>query len=144
MEINQLHDVPTVSYEGAWSNPNAVKNLKESFVIKPDAKSCQLPLDHIREVVVEQKLPVNRVGVSASGNTFVHCPNIEVRDNLQQMFSDYPGQTVHPLKDRQPSISIVGITEVFTKEELVVTIQNLNKNVDELMKQGHYFKIFHI
>ena len=110
-------------------------------MIKPDFKETQLDLDTIHEIVVDTELPVNKVGVSSIGNTFVHCPTIEITDKLQEQFSDMPGQTVHSLKNKQPSISIVGITENFTKDTLVERIRIENKYVKELMNDGHTFKI---
>ena len=54
---------------------------------------------------------------------------------------DIPNQTIHSLKEKLPSISIVGITEEITKEELVTKIRQQNPYVKELIDQEHTFKV---
>ena len=139
---NQPSGLPTVIHGGAWADPKSVQNLRASLVIKPNDKKDQVNLETIRKIVVDNNIPVSKVGVSTSGNTFIHCPSIAARDKLQPLLeSDIPNQTVHSLKEKLPSISIVDITEKFTKEELVTRIRQQNSYVNELIDQDHIFKV---
>ena len=112
---NQPSGLPPVMHSGAWADPKSVQNLRASLVIKPNDKKDKVNLESIRKIVVDNNIPVSKVGVSTSGNTFVHCPSVAVRDKLQSLLeSDIPNQTVHALKEKLTSISVVGITEEFT------------------------------
>ena len=111
-------------------------------MIKPNDKKDKVNLESIRKIVVDNNIPVAKVGVSTSGNTFVHCPSAAAKDKLQPVLeSEIPNQMVHSLKEKFPSISIVGITEEIIKEDLLTRLRQQNNYVNELMDQGHTFKV---
>lgn len=147
---DQSPELPAVTYGGSWADPKSVQNLRSSLLIKPvstenGAKNTPVSLESIRKIVVENNIPVSKVGVSANGETFVHCPSTAARDKLQPLLeTDLPSQTVVSLKEKLPSISIVGITGEISKETLINDICNQNSYVNDLVKEGHTFKILFI
>ena len=138
---------PPVSYGGAWSNQNNVQNLRASLVIKPVTKenvanTTAINMESIRKLVVDNSIPVSKIGVSKSGNTFIHCPSTAARDKLQPLLeNDLPNKTVISLKEKLPSVSIVGVTEDISKEDLVTEICNQNSYIGDLIKDGHTMQI---
>ena len=138
---------PAVSHGGPWSSQKNVQNLRASLVIKQVTKenvanTTPVDMESIKKLVVKNSIPVSKVGVSANGNTFIHCPSTAARDKLQPLLeSDLPNKTVVSLQEKLPSVSIVGITEEISKEDLVTEIRNQNSYIDDLIKQGHTLKI---
>ena len=75
-----------------WSDGNRVQNMKSSLVIKHksgDTAGDAADLSKIREIVVQNNIPVSNVGVSKNGNTFINCLSVESRDELQPLLSDH-------------------------------------------------------
>ena len=134
------------SYSGAWSNLKSVESLKSSLMVKPVSNDkTPVALDNIERIVVKNKIPVSRVGVAANGNTYIHCPNRAARDKLIPLLeTDLPQETVQPLKEKLPSITIVGITKEVSKEDLLLQICNQNEYISELIKTGNVFNILFV
>ena len=136
------NQISGASNGGALSDINSVNKLRSSFLVKTKPDKQKLTKDDIRKVIVDNKLPVNSVGESKKGNYFIHCPSVETRDELQKKFSELDTQIVHPLMDKEPTISIVGITEPFTdKVELTKRIMEMNPKVKTLNDDGQTFVI---
>ena len=93
--------------------------MKASLVIKPTVLSEKISMESIRKIVVNNKIPVTKVGVSSKGNAFIHCPSAEIRDELESHLVKVPNQKVHAIKDRLPSISNAGFTQPIEKDTLV-------------------------
>lgn len=135
-----------VTYGGSWSDPKAVQNLRSSLVIKPvadaDGKKSTVNLENVRKIAVDNNIPVSKVGVSANGNTFIHCPSSAARDKLQPLLaSNNPNQSVKPLQEKFPSISITGITEAISKDDLVTEVRKQNDYINTLIENGNTFKV---
>ena len=138
---NQSTGIPSVSQGGVWSNPNAVQQLRASLVIKPNTPEDKLDMKELNKIVVENNVQVSKVGVSTKGNTFIHCASVEARDKLEEKVKELTGHTAHSLLDKEPSISLVGLTEELTKEELVEQIRKQNPAMRTLTDEGQTFKI---
>ena len=141
-----------------WSNPSDVQrvktNLKSSIIIKPN-NGAKPDLKKIREIVNTNNLPVHNVGVSNTGNTFIHCASEQTRatlvNELQTEFgTDY---TPEPLKDFDPTISIVGVTknewDTTLKDDdekiaLIAKLRAQNRFLDDMMNAGLNFNILFI
>ena len=138
---NQSPGIPSVSQGGVWSNPNAVQRLRASLVIKPNSPQDKLDMKALNKIVVENNVQVSKVGVSTKGNTFIHCTSVEARDRLEEKVKELAGQTAHSLSDKEPSISLVGLTEELSKIELKERIRDQNPDMKTLIDAGENFTI---
>ena len=159
-ELNEMkslisnRDLTTNKMEqnNSWADAKRVHTMKSSFVIKHKTKSdtgSTIDVNRIRQIAVENNIPVSNVGVSQKGNTFVHCPSVEHRDKLQPLISaDVNDKDVVPIKDKSPHITITDITKTgaddITKESLLKHISNQNLQVAELIDAGEEFNILFI
>lgn len=146
LQEESVNAVRYPNYGGPWSNTKNVENLKASLMVKATAdKNSSVTLENIEKIVVQNKIPVSRVGVSTNGNTYIHCPTKAARDKLMPLLGeDLPAETVQTLKEKLPSISIVGITKEVSKEDLLLQICNQNEYISELIKQGNVFNILFV
>ena len=125
-----------------WSDTDKVNNLRSSFIVKPKPGEQKMPKEDLRKVILENNFQVSSVGESSKGNYFVHCPSLETSTKLQEKLTDLGTHVVHSLADKEPTISLVGITEPFNeKNELKTRILDLNPTVKALNDQGNTFEI---
>ena len=141
---NQSTGIPGVSHGGAWSNPNAVQQLRASLVIKPNTSEDKLDMKELSKIAVENNVQVSKIGVSTKGNTFIHCASVKARDRLEEKVKELTGHTAHSLSDKEPSISLVGLTEELTKSELMEQIREQNPVMKTLTDAGETFAILFI
>ena len=80
---NQPIGAPTNTQGSPWTNTGAVQRLRSSFMVKPFGL-VKADIKQINKIVVDNKLQVNKIGESQTGNTFIHCPSEDVRNTLQQ------------------------------------------------------------
>ena len=66
---------------------------------------------------------------------------MEARDRLEEKVKELAGQTAHSLSDKEPSISLVGLTEELSKVELKERIRDQNPDMKTLIDDGENFTI---
>ena len=133
-----------------WTNPRAVRELKSSFLVKPSG-STKADIEKINKIVIDNNLQVNKIGVSLTGNTFVHCPTEEASNSLQERLqTELDGHIIQPLQDPHPSISIAGVTKLEWNPSHVTPegttaflerLRNQNPFLDGLIANGESFNI---
>ena len=152
------HDITAIQPTGPqpntqgnpWTNTGAVRKLKSSFLVKPSG-SDKADIEKINKIVIENNLQVNKIGVSQTGTTFIHCPTEDASNSLQRkLLTELDGHIIEPLQDHLPSISIAGVTELewnpsqVTPEGTTAFIQRLrdqNPFLEDLITNGESFKI---
>ena len=133
-----------------WSNQKGLQRVKASLVIKnkpgsiaPSDKSAEL--SKLKKVAVFNKIPLSRVGYDKNGNTFIECPSITDRNNLQPLLvTDFNDKEVSVIKDKLPCISIVGIQDEVTKSNLVSQITKQNPALETLINSGEEFNVLFV
>ena len=141
-----------VEQNNSWTDAKRVHTMKSSFVIKHKTKTdtgSTIDVNRIRQIAVENNIPVSNVGVSQKGNTFVHCPSVEHRDKLQPLISaDVSNKDVVPIKEKSPHITITDITKTssddITKESVLKQIRNQNPQIAEHIDAGDEFNVLFI
>ena len=112
--------------------------------IKPNTPEDKLDMKKLSKIAVENNVQVSKIGVSTKGNTFIHCASVKARDRLEEKVKELTGHTAHSLSDKEPSISLVGLTEELTKSELMEQIREQNPVMKTLTDAGETFAILFI
>lgn len=136
----------------AWVDPNRTQAVKSSLLIKPTAgttTSLSNDLGKIRDIAVNNNIQVRNVGISKSGNTFIHCSSTADRNKLQPLLSDnYQGREIIPLKENLPHITINGIIQVddedITGDKVLRQICNQNPVIADLKESGEELKVLFV
>ena len=45
-------------------------------------------LNKLKDIAVNNGIPVSKIGVSKSADTFIHCPSVDDRNKLQPLIQD--------------------------------------------------------
>ena len=67
--------------ENVWNSTEGLRRVKSSIVIK-NTSDINKPVDisFLKDITINNRIPVNNVGVSKDGNTFINCPSIEAKE----------------------------------------------------------------
>ena len=118
-------------------------------MVKPHVTHGKPDIKEISKIVVDNKLQVNNIGVSATtGNTFINYPSEAARDELKsKLQAALEDHDMQPLSDMLPSISIVGITENewdktnVSPDGIANLMQRLKDQNPDLITNGESFNI---
>ena len=132
--------------ESDWSNVKRVDNMKASLVIKQAPGINKPDLKRLREIAVQNKIPVSNVRTSKKGDTFIQCPTTKDRDRLEPLLhADYGKEEVAALKEKLPHISIVDILKTdgvnVSKESILSDIRDQNPAISDLITAGEEFTV---
>ena len=136
----------------SWSNTKRVHAMKSSFVVKhktDSATGSTIDINRVRQIAVENSIPISNVGVSQKGNTFIHCPSVEDRDKLQPLISaEVQDKDVVSIKEKSPHITITDITKTnsddITKESILEQVRIQNPGIAELIHSGDDFNVLFV
>ena len=138
-EINK-----SISGTNVWSDKTRVSSLKSALLIKPDKNGKPVELPVIRDLAIRNGIQVNKTVVTEAGNTFINLPSAADREKLTPLLQTSsvvsPDQIVN-LKEKLPTISIVGIEEEITKDTASEYVLGQNKAIEKLVEDG---EIFHV
>ena len=132
-----------------WFNKQRVHQMKSSLLIKhkKDLNSpTAVDLNKIKDIAVNNNIPVTNIGVSQKGDTFIHCPSAEARDKLQPLISaDLEDKEVVSMKEKCPHVTIVDIIQTgdedLTKDTILSQIRSQNPQISALIESGNQFNI---
>lgn len=138
-EIDKLSDsivtkmsnpvTPTV-----WSDTKRVEEVKSSLLVKADKDGKPVDPGKVRKIIRENGVPVNKVVVASSGDTFINLPNVKSRDKLHPLLQSDTNDIVL-LKSKLPAISLLGVTDKLSNEEIKQGIVNQNESIGRLVKE---------
>ena len=105
-----------------------------------------MDLNKIKDIAVNNNIPVTNIGVSQKGDTFIHCPSAEARDKLQPLISaDLEDKEVVSMKEKCPHVTIVDIIQTgdedLTKDTILSQIRSQNPQISALIESGNQFNI---
>lgn len=125
---------------GVWNDTEKVAAMKSSLMVKADKDGNPVDASKVRKLVRENGIPVIKVVATATGDTFINLPNEESRDKLQPLLQSEDNQVV-PLKSKLPAVSLLGVTENLSKEQIKEGICNQNVSVGNLVHDGEEFSV---
>ena len=146
-DIPQLQNMPNSN--SPWFNKSKVQNMKSSLIIKSKDGSTnsdkEADLAKLKTLAGSNKIPVTRVGFDKNGNTYVDCPTAEGSSLLKPLLAaNFQDKNVSEVKEKLPSISIVGIQEEITKSNFVSLLCKQNPEIDTLITAGEEFNVLFV
>ena len=133
---------PKQQNQTVWNNPTSVENLKASLLIKADGNGRPVDADKVTKMVMDHGVPVNKVVVTSTGDTFMNFPNVESLDKIRPLLEQSDNEVV-TLKKKLPSVNLLGVTEEFTQEQIKSGICSQNKVVGDLVKAGQELSVIY-
>ena len=95
------------------------------------------------KMVMENGVPLNKVVVTRTGDTFINFPNVESQDKIRPLLEQSDNEVVI-LTKKLPSVNLHGVTEEFTQEEINSGICSPNKVVGDLVNAGQELSVIYI
>ena len=126
---------PAPGVNTVWSDSNRVDQMiKSSILVKPDIHGNPVSADKVKKTVMDHGIPVTKVVVSSSGDTFINMPDEKSRDKLHPLLQSEDNEVVL-LKSKLPSINILGVTEELSRDEIKQGICNQNASIGVLVNE---------
>ena len=126
--------VPVKSNPTVWDNLSKVEEMKSSLMVKPDQHGIPIDKNKLKKIVMDNGVPVNKIVVSQSGDTFINMPSEKVRDKLHPLLGS--DNEVVFLKKKLPSVKLLGITEKLTSDQIKTGLCNQNEAIGNLVNAG--------
>ena len=123
--------VKTVSVT-PWNDTERLEGMKASLLIKPDEAGNPVNAKTVKKIVMDNGVPVNKVVVTSTGDTFINLPDQKSRDKLFPLLKSDKNDVVL-LKSKLPTISILGVTDELTKGEIKSSLCNQNPFLSKLV-----------
>ena len=87
----------------------------------------------VEKAIIEKGIPVTNSYTNKSGKLVVVCENVESRDELQRIIaSSNENVEMKSITKKKPSITIVGLSRNYSKEEII----------NQLVSQNHFIRQF--
>ena len=126
---------PAPGVTTVWSDSNRVNQMiKSSLLVKADTDGNPVSAEKVKKVVMDHGIPVTKVVVSSTGDTFINMPDEKSRDKLHPLLQSEDNDVVL-LKSKLPSISIMGVTEDLSRDEIKQGICNQNASIGMLVNE---------
>ena len=125
-----------------WNNKVRVEEMKSSLMVKPDNEGNPVDSKTVKKIVLDNGIPVNNIVVSSTGATFINLPNQNSRDKLGPLLQSDSNDIVM-LKSKLPTISLLGVTDELTKEEIKTGICRQNDGIGKLVEDGQELTVIY-
>ena len=162
--MNELRDIKKMLKEKANSNERnnkedsqKVNNIwfdkarLESTKVPPSSGSMlilnnsQGTSETVEKAIVENNISVTKSFKNTSGNLVVVCDTTNSRDQLQQIIeSTTDNVTVKPVKKKKPSVTNVGLSREYTKEEVTKLLINQHSPIKQFSTVNNINEHFEI
>lgn len=125
-----------------WKSPESDRDLRASLMVKPDEHGNPIDPGKVKKMILENGVPVNRITVSSSGDTFINLPNLKSREKLQPLLErDHNAHNILLLKKKLPQVSILDVTEELSKEDIKSGLISQNEALATLVDAGHELSV---
>ena len=117
-----------------WNNPKQVEEMKASLLIKADSDGNSVDTKKVKKIIMDNGVPVNKVVVSSTGDTFINLPDQKSRDKLQPLLKSEKNEVVS-LKAKLPAIKILDVRDELTRDEIKDSLINQNEAIGTLVRE---------
>jgi hypothetical protein len=132
----QTIDPPPEAAKTVWDMKEKVKEVRTSLLAKRNAESgSSVDIEKLEKAAIKNGIPVNSVHVTESGDTFVNLPNKASSDKLQPLLQEMNHDVV-TLKSKLPTIALLGVTQEYSKTEIVHAILSQNEIIRGLVEES--------
>ena len=131
----------------AWNNPVRVdemkRQMKVSVRIKSNTVENAVDMNKVKEIVTSNGVQISKATVDRTkGDVYIDFPSEENRDQLITLLSEEPVSVVS-LKQKCPTISIRGIGNYVSENDLVEKIKSQNPLIKEKLEKGSEFTVIY-
>ena len=125
-----------------WGDRSKLDNIKSTLLIK-NHEGQSIDMSKVKTIAVSNNIQVSNTHVNDKGDAYVNLPSVAHRDKISNLLQsdEFKENEIVPLKSKLPSISIVGVDEKYTKEELMDCIKMQNESIRALIENGQEFSI---
>ena len=122
--------------KSVWDRTEKVKEVRTSLLARRNAESGRsVDIEKLEQAAIKYGIPVNSVHVSASGDTFVNLPNKVSSDKLQPLLQEM-NHDVITLKSKLPTITLLGVTQKYSKTDIINAILKQNEVIRVLVEEN--------
>ena len=120
--------IPTV--DNIWFNKARLETTKvspaESLLVVNNAQAVN---ESVEKAIVENSISVTKSYKNNLGNLVVVCDNLDSRDKLQGILASKENVEMKSVTKKKPSVTIVGLSKKYSKEEVINQIVTQNQFV---------------
>ena len=116
----------------------------EKFTICIKSNDNPINADQVRNIVIENSIPVIRTNSKPNGDLFIELPSLESKNKLEPLLKVDPifkENNVVNLKSKSPTIAILDIDSFTSKEDFESQVKNQNPHIKELCEKGSEFSV---
>lgn len=126
-----------------WDKKEKLKEIRASLLVKRSTGNGRaMNIAGLEQTAVDNGIPVNSVHVTEAGDTFINLPNKSSSDRLEPLLRESaPDNEVITLKSKLPSIALLGVTQEYTKTQIVNMIKSQNEVVNLLVEDGSHLSV---
>ena len=132
----------------AWENTTRTNEMKKTMkkftlCIKSNEGS-QVDAEKIKNIVTANGIKVSKASVNKKNNDmYVDLPSEEQRQKLIPLLSEevIPNNKIVNVKQKCPTISIRGVENFISEEELIARINDQNTEIKEKLENGSQFSV---
>ena len=143
-DANKADDQPL----SAWNDKQRTKAMKDTMkkftVCIKSNDGAAIDTEKVKHIITANGIKVNRATINKKNNDFyVDLPSSEQRDRLIPLLSEdaIPGNEVVSVKEKGPTISIRGVQNYVSEEDLIARIKDQNEGIKEKIEDGSLFSV---
>ena len=137
---------PVMPQVTPWADESRVENMKvnmkSSILVKPDKDGNPVDTKSVRKLAIDNGVPVTKIVVSDSGDTFINLPNVKSQEKLCPLLPSDKNNVV-VLKSKLPSIRIMSVTDELTKDDIKQGLCSQNPTIGELVQGGEELEVIY-
>ena len=142
ISANASDPTPSDNTGPIWKSRQSDKDLRASLMVKPDEYGNPIDPQKVKKIILENGVPVDKITVSSSGDTFINLPNLKSREKLQPLLErDHNDHNILLLKKKLPQISILDVTDDLSKEDIKTGLISQNEAISTLVDSGHELSV---
>lgn len=143
LNVTNINSVTQPSTPTVWDMKEKVKEVRASLMLKRNADTGRsVNLEELERTAVDNGIPVNSIHVTDSGDTIINLPNKSSSDRLQPLLRQTaPANEVITLKSKLPSVALLGVTQEYTKTQIINMIKKQNEVIRLLAEEGSHLSV---
>ena len=117
-----------------WKDQARTKDMMSSLLVKPDKEGNPVNEAVVNKILMDNGVPVNKVVVTDTGDTFINLPNQKSRDKLCPLLKSDKNDVV-ALKSKLPTITILDVKDDLTRDQIKQGLCNQNDYIGKLVEE---------
>ena len=136
---NKVPD-PVESVPSVWNNNQKLEEIKSALLIK-SKDGVPVNSDSVKQIMRENGIPVKKMVVTSTGDTFINLPNKQSRDKLKPLIP--ATNDVVELKSKLPTVNLHDVTEDLSKDQIRQSLCSQNEVIGNLVNAGEELTVIY-